>query len=51
MIANDRATATVVAPGDRRHTNDGTNSKTNYDNEGSDIYVTSAVYRAPSELR
>jgi hypothetical protein len=58
MIANERAAATVVAPADNRnhrknrHTNGvGKSRSSHYDNEGSDIYVTSAAYKAPSELR
>jgi len=53
MIANERAAATVVGPEDRhkhRHKT-GASRPSNYDTEGSEIYVTSAAYRAPSELR
>ncbi|XP_069688063.1 uncharacterized protein [Periplaneta americana] len=76
MIANERASATVVAPTsassdsrnhrrgnnrenrrDRQHRNGSrapsaaSNTRnSHYDNEGSDIYVTSAAYKAPSEL-
>jgi hypothetical protein len=57
MIGNERAATTVVAPDERNHrkdrqTNGGSKSRgSHYDNEGSDIYVTSAAYKAPSELR
>jgi hypothetical protein len=57
MIANDRAAATVVAPDDRNHGKDrqangvSKSKRSHHDNEGSDIYVTSAAYKAPSELR
>ena len=53
MIANERAAATVVGPENRhkdRHKT-GATRRSNYDTEGSEIYVTSAAYRAPSELR
>ena len=53
MIANERAAASVVGPETRhkdRH-KAGVSRQSNYDTEGSDIYVTSAAYRAPSEMR
>jgi len=52
MIANERAAATVVGPEDRhKHRHKTAASRpSNYDTEGSEIYVTSAAYRAPSEL-
>jgi hypothetical protein len=57
MIGNERAATTLVAHDERnhrkdRHTNGGSKSRdSHYDNEGSDIYVTSAAYKSPSELR
>ncbi|GFG32186.1 hypothetical protein Cfor_04527 [Coptotermes formosanus] len=48
MIANERAAASVVGPEDR-HRN-GASRQSNYDTEGSEIYITSAAYRAPSEM-
>ena len=57
MVGNESAAATEAAPGERnhrkdRHRNGRSKSRNNhYDNEGSDIYVTSAAYKAPSELR
>ncbi|KDR21200.1 uncharacterized protein LOC110828306 isoform X2 [Zootermopsis nevadensis] len=57
MIANERAAATVVEPGNSRsHRRDQQRNgaskmkSSHYDNEGSEIYVTSAAYKAPSEL-
>jgi hypothetical protein len=52
MISNERAATTAVSPDERNHRKDRhTNGGSHYDNEGSDIYVTSAAYKAPSELR
>jgi hypothetical protein len=50
MIANERAAATEDSS--NRHRNGAAKTRSShYDNEGSDIYVTSAAYKAPSEIR
>lgn len=51
MIGNERTAADDRSHRKERHTNGGNKSRgSHYDNEGSDIYVTSAAYKAPSEL-